>query len=85
MNVDSLYKTVIESLINTYLPQTIIPKNKFKLKDKPWITATSIKTQYLPNFMRLNNTIKRDEDHVSYKYYRNLLSTLLKKSKQNFY
>ena len=76
MNVDSLYKTVIESLINTYFPQTYISKNKFKLKDKPWIAAISVKTQYLPDFIRLNNPIESDEVHVSYKYYRNLLSTL---------
>ena len=61
-----------------------------KLKSKPWITlglqkSISVKNKLLTNFIIKKDPILKEECHTNYKKYRNLLSTLMKKSKQAFY
>ena len=63
-----------------------ISKYKLKFKTKPWITpAISIKNALFKRYIKLKSPVKKIEVHQQYKYYRNLLSTLMKKSKQNYY
>ena len=62
---------------------------KLKLKTKPWITpalqkSISIKKALFKRYIKLKSLVKKNEVHQQ-KYYRNLLSTLMKKSKQNYY
>ena len=61
-----------------------------KLKAKPWITfglqkSTSVKNKLLTNFINKKDSILEEECHTNYKKYRNLVSTLMKKSKQAYY
>ena len=64
-----------------------INKFKLKLKYKPWITlglqkSIFVKNKLLTNFINKKDPILKEEFHTNYKIYRNLLSTLMKKSKQ---
>ena len=61
-----------------------------KFKSKPWITldlqkSISVKNKLLTNFINKKDPILNEECHTNYKKYRNLLSTLMKKSKQAYY
>ena len=67
-----------------------INKFKLKLKYKPWITlglqkSIFVKNKLLTNFINKKDPILKEECHTNYKKYRNLLSTLMKKSKQAYY
>ena len=60
------------------------------LKSKPWITlglqkSISVKNKLLTNFINKKDPILKEEFHTNYKKYRNLLSTLMKKSKHAYY
>ena len=61
-----------------------------KFKSKPCITlglqkSISVKHKLLTNFINKKDPILKEECHINYKKYRNLLSTLMKKSKQAYY
>ena len=63
-----------------------ISKYKLKFKTKPCITAAlqksiSIKNDLFKRYIKLKSPIKKNEVHQQYKYYRNLLSMLMIKSK----
>ena len=45
----------------------------------------SVKNKLLKNFINKKDPILKEEFHTNYKKYRNLLSTLMKKSKQAYY
>ena len=64
-----------------------ISKYQLKLKTKPWITTAIHKSILVKNFlfekyMKLKDLLKKSETHDKCKYYRNLLSTVIKKSKK---
>ena len=64
-----------------------INKYKLKFKSKPWITpgfqkSIFVKNKLLTNFINKNGPILKEEFHTNYKKYGNLLSTVMKKSKQ---
>ena len=93
INTDVSHKTFLEKFDALLLPETYtnpkkISKNKFKFKDKPWITSVSqksipIKNHHLSKFIRLKDPSKKKrKPKIKQKEYRNLLSTLLKQSKQ---
>ena len=61
-----------------------------KVKSKPWITlglqkSISVKNKLITNFINKKDPMLKEERHTNYKKYRNLLSTLIKKSKQAYY
>ena len=61
-----------------------------KLTSKPWITlglqkSMSVKNKLLTNFIKKKDPTIKEECHTNYKKYTNLLSTLMKKSKQAYY
>ena len=77
-------------LLDTYAPLKKINKYKLKCKYKPWITlglqkSIFVKNKLLTNFINKKDLILKEEFHTNYKKYRNLLSTLMKKSKQAYY
>ena len=77
-------------LLDTYAPLKRINKYKTKFKSKPWITlglqkSVSMKNKLLKNFINKKDPILKEEFHTNYKNYSNLLSTLMKKSKQAYY
>ena len=80
----------INSLLSNYAPLKKINKCKLKFRSKPWITtglqkSISVKNKFLTNFIKNKDPAKKAELHLQYKNHRNLLSTLLKKSKENYY
>ena len=81
-----MYLDKIDMLLDTYAPLKRIYKYKLKFKSKPWITlglqkSISVKNKLLKHFINKDPILKA-EFHTNYKKYRNLLSTLMKKSKQ---
>ena len=77
-------------LLDTYAPLKRVKKYKMKFKSKPWITvdlqkSISVKNKLLTNFINKKDPVLKEEFHTNYKKYRNLLSTLMKKSKQAYY
>ena len=93
LNADNSTKTYlhkINMLLDTYAPLKKINKYKVKFKSKPWITlglqkSISLKNKLLANFINKKDPILKEELHTNHKKYRNLLSTLLKKSKQAYH
>ena len=80
----------INMLLDTYAPLKKINKYKLKFKSKPWVTlglqkSISVKNKLLTNLINKKDPILKKEFHTNYKKYRNLLSTLMKKSKQAYY
>ena len=69
----------MNDLLDKRAPFKKISKYKLKFKTKPWITAAlqksiSIKNSLFKKYIKLKSQ--------QYKYYRNLLSTLMKKKKK---
>ena len=67
-----------------------INKYKLKFKSKPWITSglqksIFVKNKLLTYFINKKDSILKEEFHTNYNKYRNLLCTLMKKSKQAYY
>ena len=89
-NSTRMYLDKINMLLDTYAPLKRVNKYKMKFKSKPWITlglqkSISMKNKLLKNFINKKDPILKEEFHTNYKKYRNLLSTLMKKSKQAYY
>ena len=89
VNSTKIYLDQINMLLDTYAPLKRINKDTLKFKSKPWITlglqkSLSVKNKLLTNFINKDPVLK-EEFHTKYKNYRNLLSTLMKKSKQTYY
>ena len=89
-NSTKMYLDMINMLLDTYATLKTINKYKLKFKSKPWITiglqkSISVKTKLLTTFINNKDPILKEEFHTKYKIYRNLLSTLMKKSKQAYY
>ena len=93
LNVDNstkIYLDKINMLLDTYAPLKRINKYKLKFKSKPWITlglqkSISVKNKLLTNFIYKKDPVLKEEFHTKYKKCRNLLSALMKKSKQVYY
>ena len=80
----------MNSLLNKCAPFKKISKYKLKFKTKTWITfgiqkSISVKNKLLKKFINKKDPQIKAECHEKYKKYRNLLSTLMKKSKQIYY
>ena len=77
-------------LLDKHAPYRKLNKYKLKLKTKPWITPAIqklilIKNNQFKKYIKLSDSLIKQEVYLKYKYYRNLLSTILKKSKQSYY
>ena len=89
-NSTKMFLDKINMLLDTYAPLKRVKKYKLKFKSKPWITlglqkSISVKNNLPTNFINKKDPILREEYHTNYKKYRNLLSTLMKESKQAYY
>ena len=90
-NSTKIYLDQINMLLDTYASLKKINKYKLKFKSKPWIITSGlqksifVKNKLLTNFINKKDPILKEEFHTNYKKYRNLLSTLMKKSKQAYY
>ena len=73
-------------MLDTYAPLKRVNKYKLKFKSRPWITLElqkeiSGKKKLLNNFINKKDPILKEKCQTNYKKYRNLLGTLMKKSK----
>ena len=74
-------------LLDKYAAFKNVSEYQLKLKTKPWITAVIhklilIKHSLFKKYIKLKDPAKKTEIHDKYKYYRNLPSTVIKKSKK---
>ena len=77
----------INGLLDKHAPFKKVSKYQLKLKTKPWVTAATHKSNLVKNslfkkYIKLEDPVKKTETQDKYKYYRNLLSTVIKKSKK---
>ena len=89
-NSTKMYLDKMNMLLDTYALLKKINKYKLKFKSKPWITlglqkSISVKNKLLRNFINKKDPILKEQFHINYKKYRNLLSNLMKKSKHVYY
>ena len=86
---DSFYKS-FNSLLDKHIPLKRISIKNFKRKFKPWITNGILKslkkrTDLHNRFLRAKDTVMKHQLHHRFKVYRNMLVTLIRKSKQNHF
>ena len=80
----------MNSILDEHAPLKRVNKYKLKFKSKPWITpaiqkSISVKNNLLKRFINSKDPQAKDIFHEQYKDYRNMLSTLLKKSKIGYH
>ena len=76
--------------MDEFAPLKKISKYKLKFKKKPWITndiknLINIKNVYFSKYIKIKKNVIKNYFHTKYKTYRNLLSTLMKRSKDNYF
>ena len=81
---------LIIDISDIHAPYKKVNKYKLRCKLKLWITPSlqksiSVKSSLLKKFINCNDSQTKEQQHTRYKEYRNLLSTLLKRSKTNYY
>ena len=77
-------------LLDQYAPYKKVSKYKLKFRNKPWLskglqTSIQIKNSFFKKYIKAKDELTKSRLHEKYKNYRNLLSTLIKKSKENYY
>ena len=80
----------MNAILDIHSPYKKVNKNKLRFKIKLWITpalqkSLTVKNHRLKKFINCNDSQTKEHLHTRYKEYRNLLSTLLKRSKTNYY
>ena len=80
----------INAILDNHAPLRKVTKRKLTFRFKPWITlglqkSISVKNSLFVKFIKSNDVNQKNEMHIKYKQYRNLLSTLLKRSKQSYF
>ena len=92
-NIDFSFECFLKKfnlILDKYLPLKKLTKQKLKFKTKPWITLglqkpISVKNKLLTKFIKLKEPTLKNEAHTKYKLYRNMLATLLKRSKHTHF
>ena len=89
LSIDS-YLDHMNAILDIHAPCKKVNKYKLRFKIKPWITpalqkSITVKNHLLKKFINCNDSQTKEQLHTRYKEYRNLLSTLLKRSKTNYY
>ena len=77
-------------LLDNHIPLKKISNKNFKLKFKPWITTGILKSlkkrrDFHNRFIRAKNIENKQELYSCFKKYRNMLVTLIRKSKENYF
>ena len=80
----------MDKLLDKHAPYRKLNKYKRMLKTKPWITPAIEKSILIKNILfkkhiKLSDPLINQEVQLKCKYYRILIHTILKKSKQNYY
>ena len=79
----------MNSTLDEHPPLKRINTYKLKFKSKPWITAAiqkfiTVKKNLIKRFINAKDSQTKKTFHKQYKGYRNMLSTLFKKSKSSY-
>ena len=77
-------------ILDKYLLLKKLTKQKLKFKTKLWITpslqkSVLVKNKLLAKFIKLKEPTLKNEAHIKYNLYRNMLATLLKRSKHTYF
>ena len=77
-------------MLKIHAPYKKVKKYKLKFKEKPWISSgiqksISIKNSIFKKYINKKCPHIKQELHQKYKNYRNIIATLMEKSKQNFF
>ena len=78
----------MNELLDRYAPNRKLNKYQLNLRAKPWITPAIQKSNLIKNnlskkYIKLSDPLIKQEVHLKHKYYRNLFSTILKRSKKS--
>ena len=81
---------IIESLLDKHAPLKQLTKKQLKTKSKPWITkgiltSRNKKEKIHSKFLKAKDPTRKEWLGQEYKRYKNLLTNLIRKSKENFY
>ena len=84
------YLDRMNAILAIHAPYKKINKYKLRFKVKPWITTAlqksiTIINHVLKKFINCNESQTKEQLHTRHKEYRNLLSTILKRSKTYYY
>ena len=84
------YLQNLNNLLEKHAPLKKLNKQERKFQQKPWITkglqvSIKKKNSIFRKYIRCQNKILKKDLHLQYKNYRNLLSTLLKDSKETYF
>ena len=85
-----VFNSLIQDLIERHVPTVQITRRQIKTQSKPWITQGIIKSISKRNFFfrkfsKANNPITKSEYYRQYKLYRNVIVSLTRRSKNNYY
>ena len=85
-----IFNSTMKDLLDRHVPTVKLTKRQAKTKLKPWITfgilkAISKRDFYFRKFVKYKNPVIREELHNSYKTHRNLIVTLTRRSKTDYY
>ena len=77
-------------MLKIHAPYKKVKKYKLKFKEKPWISSgiqksISIKNSIFKKYINKKDPHIKEELHQKYKNYRNIIATLIKKRKQNYF
>ena len=80
----------MNQILDRYAPYKKLSKYQLKFKNKPRLSkglqkSIQIKNVFFKKYIRAKDEATKIKFHDKYKEYRNLLSTLMKKSKENYY
>ena len=80
----------MNDLLKIHAPYKKVKKYKLKFREKPWISSViqksiSIKNSIFKKYINKKDPHIKEELHQKYKNYRNIIATLMKKSKQNYF
>ena len=84
------FLNISNSLLDKYAPLKQITKKQMKTNSRPWITKgilTSIRKKYKihSKFLKAKDQTRKEALNQEYKTYKNLLTNITKKSKENYY
>ena len=84
------YIEEVKKMIRNHTPLKKLKKQDLKFQSKPWIASglqksIAIKNKRFDKIIKSTNPIIKEKLHNDYKSYRNMISTLLKQSKNNYY
>ena len=91
-NTNTSFQNIFDSMsriLDKHSPLKKLSKYKLKFKTKPWFTtalkkSVSIKNKLFSDFINKKDLTQKIELQIKYKRYRNMFSTLMKKSKQKY-